>query len=81
MSVWTDPRFTRDVDLAVTVRADVDAQRLVRRLAQRNYRLLATVEQKATGRFATARLLPPGEIEDGMVVDLSFASSGSRPRS
>lgn len=79
VSVWTDPRFTRDVDLAVAVRADADAERLVRQLAQRGYRLLATVEQKATGRFATARLLPPGEIEEGMVVDLLFASSGIEP--
>lgn len=79
VSVWTEPRFTRDVDLAVAIRADADAERLVHELTQRGYRLLATVEQTATGRLATARLLPPGESEEGMVVDLLFASSGIEP--
>jgi hypothetical protein len=79
VSAWTEPRFTRDVDLAVAVRADADAERLVRELSQRGYRLLATVEQTAAGRLATARLLPPGESQEGMVVDLLFASSGIEP--
>jgi predicted nucleotidyltransferase len=79
VSAWTDPRFTRDVDLAVAVRTDADAEHLVQQLSQRGYRLLATVEQRAAGRLATARLLPPGESEEGMVVDLLFASSGIEP--
>lgn len=45
VSVWAEPRFTRDVDLAVAVRDDADAERLVGQLTQRGYRLLATVEQ------------------------------------
>ena len=76
VSAWTEPRFTRDVDLAVAVDSDAAAERLLRALGQRGYRLLATVEQTATDRLATARLLPPGEGPDGMVVDLLFASSG-----
>lgn len=79
VSVWTEPRFTRDVDLAVAVRADADAEQLVHRLTQRGYRLMATVEQTAAARLATARLLPPAESEEGMVVDLLFASSGIEP--
>jgi hypothetical protein len=79
VSAWTEPRFTRDVDLAVAVRADADAERLVQQLGQRGYRLLATVEQTAAGRLAAARLLPPGESQEGMVVDLLFASSGIEP--
>jgi predicted nucleotidyltransferase len=76
VSAWTAPRFTRDVDLAVAVRADADAERLIRDLSARGYRLTTTVEQKAAGRLATARLLAPGETEEGIVVDLLFASSG-----
>jgi len=34
------------------------------------------VEQEATRRLATIRLIPPGERERGVVVDLLFASSG-----
>ncbi|MFT4179279.1 MAG: nucleotidyl transferase AbiEii/AbiGii toxin family protein [Thermomonas sp.] len=76
VSAWTEPRFTRDVDLAVAVHSDADAELLVRRLSQNGYRVLATVEQKATHRLASARLLPHGETAEGMVVDLLFASSG-----
>ncbi|HJR70503.1 MAG TPA: nucleotidyl transferase AbiEii/AbiGii toxin family protein [Gammaproteobacteria bacterium] len=79
VSAWTEPRFTRDVDLAVAVQTDAEAERIVRQLCGEGYRLLATVEQTAAGRLATARLLPPGESEEGMIVDLLFASSGIEP--
>lgn len=79
VSAWTEPRFTRDVDVAVAVQTDADAERIVRLLCAEGYRLLATVEQTATGRLATARLLPPGESEEGIIVDLLFASSGIEP--
>ncbi|MFL6192949.1 MAG: nucleotidyl transferase AbiEii/AbiGii toxin family protein [Thermoanaerobaculia bacterium] len=71
-----EPRFTRDADLAVAVGNDSEAESLVRWLQGRGYRVLATVEQQATGRLATVRLLPPGEDEEGIVLDLLFASSG-----
>lgn len=79
VSAWTDPRFTRDVDLAVAVQSDSDAERLIHQLQQRGYRVLAIVEHTANARLATARLLPPGEGEEGMLVDLLFASSGIEP--
>ena len=79
VSAWTEPRFTRDVDVAVAVQTDADAEHIVRLLCAEGYRLLATVEQTATGRLATARLLPPGESEEGIIVDLLFASSGIEP--
>jgi predicted nucleotidyltransferase len=79
VSAWTEPRFTRDVDLAVAVASDEDAERLIHRLQGRGYSLLATVEQTDVARLATARLLPPGQVEEGMVVDLLFASSGIEP--
>jgi predicted nucleotidyltransferase len=76
VSARTDPRFTRDVDLAVAVRDDPDAEGLVRALSGGGYRVLALVEHEAAGRLATVRLLPPGGDEEGAVVDLLFASSG-----
>jgi len=79
VSTWTEPRFTRDVDLAVAVQTDAEAERLIYWLSQAGYRLLATVEQTAASRLATARLLPPGESPEGMIVDLLFASSGIEP--
>jgi hypothetical protein len=71
-----EPRFTRDADLVVAVADDRDAEHLVHTLQARGHRILATVEQEATGRLATVRLAPRGESEPGVVVDLLFASSG-----
>jgi Nucleotidyl transferase AbiEii toxin, Type IV TA system len=76
VAVRTEPRFTRDADLAVSVTDDDDAETLVRELQSIGYRVVAIVEQEATRRLATARLIPPGEHEGGVVVDLLFASSG-----
>lgn len=79
VSVWSEPRFTRDVDLAVAVRSDAEAETLIQRLQHNGFSLVAVVEQKAAARLATARLIPPGEDEQGIIVDLLFASSGIEP--
>jgi hypothetical protein len=76
VSVRTEPRFTRDVDLAVAVSDVADAERLVAGLLGRGYRLLFTVEQEAVARLATVRLALPESSAEGVVVDLLFASSG-----
>jgi hypothetical protein len=72
VSTRCEPRFTRDVDVAVTVVDDADAEALVRGLRARGYRPTATVENDATARLSTVRLLSP----QGVTVDLLFASSG-----
>jgi len=79
VSVWTEPRFTRDADVAVRVIDDIQAEALVRELQVLGYGVAAIVEQEATRRLATVRLIPPGERERGVVVDLLFASSGIEP--
>lgn len=79
VSVRAEPRFTRDVDLAVAVESDREAEKLVGDLRGAGYEILETVEQEKTGRFATARLLPPGGDPGGVIVDLLFASSGIEP--
>ena len=76
VSARSEPRFTRDVDVAVAVPGDPAAEQLVRSLVKAGFSVLAVVEQEATGRMATVRLLPPGETEEGVVVELLFASSG-----
>lgn len=79
MSAWSEPRTTRDIDLVVAVERDREAERLVRDLVARGYQPLEHLEQDATGRLATVRLVVPGEGEGGIVVDLLFASSGLEP--
>lgn len=79
VSARTEPRFTRDVDLVIAVRGDQDAEQAVHALQRRGYRINALVEQEAAGRLATARLVPRGEDEAGIVLDVLFASSGIEP--
>jgi hypothetical protein len=80
VSVRAEPRFTRDLDLAVAVASDLEAEELVRSLMSRGWRVLSQVEQDATERFATARLAAPEDsVPEGVVVDLLFASSGIEP--
>ena len=79
ISARTEPRFTRDVDLVVSVVDDEAAEALIGDLARRGYRLVASVEQVAAGRLATARLASPVAPGDELIVDLLFASSGAEP--
>jgi hypothetical protein len=79
VSVRTEPRLTRDADLAVLVADDRDAESLVRDLQARGWRVLAAIEQDVAERLATVRLAVAGEDAHGAVVDLLFASSGIEP--
>jgi nucleotidyltransferase AbiEii toxin of type IV toxin-antitoxin system len=79
VSVWTEPRLTRDADLAVLVGNDRDAEALVRDLVGLGWRVAAAIEQSAAGRLAAVRLTLPGDDARGTVVDLLFASSGIEP--
>jgi hypothetical protein len=77
VSVRAEPRFTRDVDVAVSVATDAEAEALIHALAPAGYAVLATVEQDAQARLSTVRLADPRQ--GGIVVDLLFASSGIEP--
>jgi predicted nucleotidyltransferase len=79
VSARAEPRFTRDVDIAVAVANDNAAESLVRRLLTQQYRLLASVEQDAVGRLATVRLGTTADTAANVVVDLLFASCGIEP--
>jgi len=65
--------------MAVAVGGDADSEELVRSLLSDRYTPLGSVEQDETGRLATMRLACPIEGDDGVVVDLLFASSGIEP--
>jgi hypothetical protein len=77
VSVRARPRTTWDV--AVVVAADREAEQVVKALRDRGYRDRPDgplLEQKDVGRLAAVRLLAPGEQDEGLGVDLLFASSG-----
>ncbi len=79
VSARTEPRFTRDIDLAVATTTDADAEGLIRTLMQDGWAVGAISEQEAVDRLATVRLQPPDEVGTAAVVDLLFASSGIEP--
>jgi len=79
VSTRAEPRFTRDVDVAVAVPDDGAAESLVHSLLSNGYRLVASVEQDATDRLATVRLAGPMSRQEDVLVDVLFASSGIEP--
>ena len=72
VSVRAEPRFTRDLDLALMTENDRDLEGLVLTLRGDGYEPIALVEHEARGRLATARLAS----RSGLIVDLLAASSG-----
>jgi predicted nucleotidyltransferase len=76
VSARTEPRTTRDVDFAVAVDGDADAESIARALMRLGYEIGAGIEQTDTGRLASLRLWPPGDRRRVVMIDLLFASSG-----
>ena len=76
VSLRGEPRFTRDIDLAVSVASDRDTESIILALQAKRYRVFLLVEQESKGRIATVRLQAEAEEEEGVVVDLLFASCG-----
>jgi hypothetical protein len=72
VSVRGEVRFTRDVDLAVVVRDDPDAEQLVLDLRNDGYAPIASVEHDEREHLSTVRLMSP----QGVKIDLLFASCG-----
>jgi predicted nucleotidyltransferase len=86
VSARARPRTTQDVDVAIAVSGDHEAERVVATLRAFGYEVRSIVEQTTRGRLATVRLLPPAEVanpmgvdEEETLVDLLFASSGIEP--
>lgn len=79
VSLRSEPRSTRDLDLVIATRSNRDADSLIRDLVARGYRRLEPDQHRAhraTGRVAMDRLLTPKENVEGVAVDLLFAFSG-----
>ena len=67
VSVRAEVRFTRDVDLAVAVENDAEAESLVYALKSRGYTTVASVEHEAQSRLATIRLRSPQGVKAARV--------------
>lgn len=79
VSARAEPRTTQDLDVAVAVGGDREAERVTADFQARGYTLDSVLEHLHSGRLATVRLLAPGQRPGGYIVDLLFASSGVEP--
>lgn len=79
VSVRSEPRFTRDIDLAVAVADDQSAEAITRALTGHGYTVFKYVDQADTGRLALVRFNDNESPGARVVVDLLFASSGIEP--
>jgi hypothetical protein len=73
VSARTVPRFTKDLDFAIAVASDEEAEDLVHRLRSRGYYPAEVLEQDYVERLSGVRLERKGS---DVLVDLLFASSG-----
>ena len=73
ISVRSVPRFTKDLDFAVAVADDSEAEDVVHRLRGRGYQPVEILEQSYVERLSGVRLEHGGS---DVIVDLLFASSG-----
>jgi predicted nucleotidyltransferase component of viral defense system len=76
VSTRTEPRFTRDIDLAVAAGSEEDAQQVVYGMQRGGFLVEAVIEHRASRRMATVRLR---EGPRAPMVDLLFAASGIEP--
>lgn len=77
VSARAEPRTTRDIDVAIAVADDREAEDVVQRLRGRGY-LDEVVMEHEVGRLATVRLTRRGDPSN-IFLDLLFASSGIEP--
>lgn len=76
VSVRGRERFTRDLDFAVAVADDEQAESLTFSIQTRGFELKQVVEQEALGRLATARFRHPDDRLDEPTVELLFGATG-----
>lgn len=72
--IRAEPRLTRDIDIAFAVSGDAEAERVVQALRGFGYAVDQHLEQEATGRLTSVRLITKHSGAMDVVVDLLFAS-------
>jgi hypothetical protein len=76
-------RFTRDLDLAVAVADDAEAEQVCASLIRSGYRPMMEIDQSATNRLATMRFRPRiprhTDVADVPLVDVIFCTCGIEP--
>lgn len=78
VSLRARERFTKDIDFAVAVASDAEAEALCLAFQRAGYLLAQVLEQSTKGVIATLRFTVPGGRTEPEL-DLLFASSGIEP--
>lgn len=73
VSIRSVPRFTKDLDFAIAVANDSEAEDVVHQLRGRGYQPVEVLEQEYVERLSGVRL---ERSSSDVIVDLLFASSG-----
>lgn len=74
ISIRTIERFTKDLDIAIAVQSDSEAEKIVLSLSRMGYFVETVIEQDEADRLATIRLSYSGPPK--ILIDLLFSSSG-----
>lgn len=74
VSLRTVERFTKDVDFAISVASESEAESIVDSLREAGFRIAMFLEKEEDGRLMTVRLKSGDDFE--VYVDLLFATSG-----
>lgn len=73
VSTYVEPRFTRDIDIAVAVEDDTEAKEFTHAWASSGFIIESVIEQDIVDRLATIRTHRRGS-EHGIVIDLLIAA-------
>jgi predicted nucleotidyltransferase len=77
VSARAEPRTTRDVDFAVAVNNDLEAESVIAAMVGLGYAIHTSIEHTTSSRLATVRLLH--REQPRIFVDVLFASCGIEP--
>lgn len=76
VGVWTEERFTKDIDLALAVKTDKDAENLVKRLLRKGFIVEKVLEHKPTESLAVVILSHTINGKPESRLDLIFKQTG-----
>lgn len=76
VSMRSRERFTRDIDFAVAIASDQQAEQLGLAMQRLGYRLIMVLEQEAKGVISTLRFQHPDDKDDQPSIDLLCGSTG-----
>ena len=77
VSIRTVERLTKDLDIAIAVQSDREAEEIVHSLSRSGYFVETLIEQDGVNRLSTVRFSFPGPPK--ILIDLLFSSSGIEP--